>query len=245
MKHIVPLSGGKDSTALALWLAEACSWRDYTYIFNETGDDFDDLQCHLASLSTRLGKPIERVGCGKTLNELIQIQNALPSFRMRWCTRMLKIEPTLAYLRKNSPAVVYVGLRADEEERDGIYGDIPGITFEYPFRTSGWTVDDVWRYLGNRNQTIPPRTNCRRCYDQQLREWWELWKSEPKVWAEAEQQEAMTGHTFRSPQRDTWPASLVQLREKFDTGAIPRGVDLQIPMFGEVTQFTRCRVCSL
>jgi hypothetical protein len=244
-KYVVPLSGGKDSTAVALYLAEFYSWRNYTYIFNETGDDFDALTAHLLELSQRLGKPIERVGCGKSLNDLIQIQNALPSWRMRWCTRMLKIEPTIAWLRQNAPATVYVGLRADEEERDGIYGDIPGITFEYPLRNLGWGVDEVWRYLGMRQQTIPWRTNCRRCYDQRLSEWWELWKTHKQAWAEAEAQETATGHTFRSPQRDSWPAPLAELRKKFEAGEIPRGVDLQLPMFGEANMQSRCRVCSL
>lgn len=242
--HVVPISGGKDSTALALRLAEV-EPRDYVYIFNETGDDFADLSAHLASLSVKLGKPIERVSSGAKLNELIQIQNALPSWRMRWCTRKLKIEPTLAWLTKNSPATVYIGIRADEQEREGIYGDVPGIAFDYPFQRWGWGIDEVWGYLAEQGQRIPKRTNCRRCYDQRLSEWYDLWRNEPVIYAEAMAQESATGHTFRSPQRDSWPASLKELAEKFAAGEIPRGVELNLSLFDVPEQMARCRVCSL
>ena len=48
---------------------------------------------------------------------LIKQWNALPNWRQRWCTRVLKIEPFAAYLMRHSPARFYVGLRADEEAR--------------------------------------------------------------------------------------------------------------------------------
>ena len=38
MKHIIALSGGKDSTALALRLAEV-EPREYEYVFTPTGDE--------------------------------------------------------------------------------------------------------------------------------------------------------------------------------------------------------------
>jgi hypothetical protein len=242
MRYVVPLSGGKDSTALALRLAETLPG-EYTYIFNETGDDFSDLLIHLEAMSLMLGAPIERVGCGQTLNELIQIQNALPSWRMRWCTRKLKIEPTIAWLKKNSPAVVYVGIRADEANREGIYGDIPGVEFRFPFQEWGWGIDEVWRYLAEKNIRIPRRGNCKRCYGQRLSEWWELWLYHPETYREAEAQEKATGHTFRSPQRDSWPASLEAMRVRFEAGERPRGADLQFSL--ELDQHSPCRVCSL
>ncbi len=40
--HIVGLSGGKDSTAMALWLHEN-EPRDYTYICNETGNELPEM----------------------------------------------------------------------------------------------------------------------------------------------------------------------------------------------------------
>lgn len=243
MIHVVPISGGKDSTALALRLAEV-EPRDYCYIFNETGDDFLELIEHLASLEKKLGKPIERVSSGHTLSSLIQIQQALPSWRMRWCTRMLKIEPTIAWLRAHVPVTSYVGLRADEG-REGIYGDIEGVTHDFPFQRWGWGIDQVWGYLAQRGQRIPKRGNCRRCYDQRLSEWFDLWLDHRDVYEDAMRQESETGHTFRSSGRDSWPASLKALAERFAAGEIPRGTELNLNLFDVPEHMRRCRVCSL
>lgn len=54
----------------------------------------------------------------------------------------------------------------------------------------------------------------------------------------------MTGHTFRSAQRDSWPAALKDLRAKFEAGFKPRGVEDQLAMeFAPET--ASCRVCRL
>jgi hypothetical protein len=76
------------------------------------------------------------------------------------------------------------------------------------------------------------------CFFQKLVEWWDLWKHNPEAYAEGERYEALTGFTFRSPGRDSWPASLKDLRAEFERGRIPRdttGRDLFSTM--------KCRVC--
>lgn len=47
--HVVALSGGKDSTALALRLAET-EPRDYTYVCTPTGDERRVGACRVCSL---------------------------------------------------------------------------------------------------------------------------------------------------------------------------------------------------
>lgn len=239
LRHIVGLSGGKDSTAMALRLAEI-EPREYTYICTPTGNEPAEMVAHWERLECVLGKPIVRLSAG-TLEDLIDEQNALPSHRMRWCTRRLKIEPTIAYLKAHAPAVLYVGLRSDEEERQGIYGDVVS---DFPFRRWGWTEQDVWDYLHHRGVTIPYRTDCEWCYDQTLREWRKLWRDNPASFQRACEKEAQTGHTFRSPSRDTQPAPLVLLGAKFAAGFIPRGDTDQLSIFDAV-ETRKCRVCSL
>lgn len=240
MKHVVGLSGGKDSTAMALRLAEI-EPRDYSYICTPTGNEPAEMQAHWEHLECLLGKPLIRLTAG-TLEQMIDQQNCLPSHRMRWCTRALKIEPTIAYLRANAPALMYVGLRADEETRQGIYGD--EVQSDFPFRRWGWTEHDVLDYLHRRNVSIPYRTDCEWCYDQTLREWRKLWRDNRPSFMRAVEWERRIGNTFRSPSRDTQPAQLVQLGAKFETGYIPRGDTDQMSMF-EAPEFRKCRVCSL
>jgi hypothetical protein len=241
MNHIVGLSGGKDSTALALRLAEV-EPRDYTYICTPTGNEPEEMATHWAHLECLLGQPLMRLNAGTTLEGLIEEQQALPSHRMRWCTRRLKIKPTIDFVTAHQPAVLYVGFRADEDEREGIYGN--EVQSDFPFRRWGWVEQDVWDYLHHRGVTIPYRTDCEWCYDQSLREWRKLWRDNRSSFDRAAAWEARIGHTFRSPSRDTQPAALKFLGTKFEQGFIPRGDTDQLSLLDTPEQ-RKCRVCSL
>lgn len=229
---------------MALRLAET-EPQNYTYVCTPTGDELPEMFEHWRELGELLGKPILPV-MGGTLDGLIAKQNALPNWRQRWCTRMLKIEPYRAWLieqtKHHDEIISYVGLRADEHGRaGGAYSDIPGVTMRFPLREWGWGLSDVWKDLIQRGVTIPQRTDCARCFYQTLGQWWDLYKQHPEIYAEAEQQELDTGHTFRSPGRDTWPAALSELRRLFEDGHIPRGAETNMDLFGRA----QCRVCSL
>lgn len=232
-KHIVGLSGGKDSTALALHLAEV-EPRDYEYICNETGDELPEMVDHWKRLEDLLGKPLVRVRHERDLNQEIEFQNMLPSVFARWCTRILKIEPTIAYMESLPPgSTLYVGLRADEEMRRGLYGE--DILVDFPLRRWGWGLQEVVGYLAQRGVCIPERTDCARCPYQRLGEWRDLYTKHPAVYMHAVGQEKSIGATFRSPGRDTWPADLESLAKEFERGR-------------KLRQYKRadtCRVCSL
>lgn len=233
--HIVGLSGGKDSTALALRLAEV-EPRDYVYLITPTGDELPEMVAHWASLEVLLGKPLTRVTNG-TLASWIEEFGALPNHRQRWCTRLLKIEPTIAFLARHAPAVNYVGLRSDEPERVGIYGSTQS---RFPLREWGWDKARVLGYLSERGISIPVRTDCARCYAQRLIDWKRLLVKHPALYESAVADEATTGRTFRSPKRDTWPADLTALRTEFESGRKVRGEPED-----ENENEGACRVCSL
>lgn len=233
MKHVVGLSGGKDSTALALRLAEI-EPREYEYICNETGNELPEMQQHWARLEQMLGAPIKRVRYKKDLRDTIRQMNMLPSVFGRWCTRVLKIEPTIEYMAALPPgSVLYVGLRADEEERKGLFGE--DIAVRFPMREWGWREADVWAYLDQRGVCIPKRTDCAWCPYQRLGEWRDLYQQHPALYAEGVAMEAEIGATFRSPGRDTWPADLQSLAGEFAKGRKLR----------EFKRNQSCRVCTL
>lgn len=233
MKHIVGLSGGKDSTALALRLAEV-EPRKYIYICNETGNELPDMKAHWDNLENILGEPIQRVRHARSLIEEIEKINMLPNVFARWCTIRLKIEPTLDYF-ESLPAgsTLYVGLRADEMERKGLYGE--DITVRFPMREWNWNEKDVWDYLNSKSICIPKRTDCALCPYQRLGEWRDLYENYPDLYAEGVALEKKIGHTFRSPGRDNWPANLELLSKEFDAGRKLR----------EYKRKDTCRVCSL
>lgn len=232
-KHVVGLSGGKDSTALALRLAEV-EPRDYEYICNETGNELPEMRDHWKRMEDLLGKPLIRVRHSTDLAGTIEQENMLPNVFSRWCTRILKIEPTIAYMESLPDySTLYVGLRADEESRRGLYGE--DINIRFPMREWGWGEADVWRYLDERGICIPERTDCAWCPYQRLGEWRSLYFNHRAIYMQGIEIEKRRGHTFRSPGRDAWPADLESLAKEFDSGRKLR----------EYKRATTCRVCSL
>lgn len=202
MNHIVALSGGKDSTAMALRLREIEPDTDFRFVITPTGAELPPMEAHWRKLEGLLGKPLTVVSPG-------------------W---MLKIIPYLAWLQNQFPAVSYVGLRADEEGRTGMETDDLGLLFQtrFPLREWGWGICEVLGYLDKRGVTVPDRTDCDRCYHQTLHEWWVLWREYPERWASAVEDEDRTRHTYRSEQRDTWPASLRELAKAFEERGEPK-----------------------
>lgn len=248
MKYVVALSGGKDSTALAIRLAEVEPRDDYHYVITPTANEPPEMFVHWNKLSVLLGKPLTIVVNPRGLNGLIHDQQAIPNWRQRWCTRMLKLVPYAEWLSKNTPCVSHVGLRADEEEREGgNFLDVPGVQQRFPLREWGWGVADVVEYLKEKEISIPKRTDCLVCFFQRLIEWWEFWHSAyvlalpeyRSAWDMGEMQEQTIGHTFRSETRDTWPASMNGLRNEFEKGRKPK--DTRKDPLNQM----KCRVCSL
>ena len=205
---------------MAIWLAEN-EPRDYDYICTPTGNEPPAMIDHWLKLGKLLGKPIKPVTMGKSLTGLCEIQNCLPNFRMRWCTRMLKIVPFQRYIMEHLPCTLYVGIRADEV-REGVDHDMELlVSTRYPLAEVGMDLQGVVAYLKCRGIEIPERTDCELCFFQTLWEWYVLWRDRPDSFWEGIRLEDLTGHTFRSEQRDSWPASLRQLGTLFALGMIP------------------------
>lgn len=241
--HVVGLSGGKDSVCLALMLQER-EPRPYTYIYTPTGNELPEMVLHMRKIELLLGQPIRSITNG-TLAGTIRQQQMIPNFRSRWCTRILKLVPASQFYRQYAPVVAYVGLRADEDEREGLRpgGDSASIKTDavqdFPFQRWGVELPEVRQYLADRGIEIPERTDCGWCFWQKLGEWYNLWQQYPQVYAEGEAIEKEFGHTFRSDKRDTWPASLEGLRLRFEAGDIPeRSLKMMEKRRG------MCRVCA-
>lgn len=231
-QNIVALSGGKDSTAMALLLADR--GEDFVCLFTPTGNELPEVRQHI----DRLCKYIDRrlvILKNKSLGWWIEFYNGLPNWRMRWCTRQIKIEPCIVYLLFHPGSTLNVGLRADEPLREGLYG--PYAEYRYPLREAEMSIEDVLAYIQRHEGVkVPVRTDCAVCPYQRLGEWYVLWRDLPEEYEQGIAWEDQTGHTFRSPSRDTWPASLRELRDEFKSGRIPKSLpDTDGP--------EACRVC--
>lgn len=224
---------------MAVRLRELEPDQDFLFVITPTGNELPPMIDHWCLLQKLLGSlvPISTVG----LVSEIERQNAIPNWRMRWCTRSIKIEPYARFLQSIAPCVSYVGLRADEPDREGgDYSEVSNVEMRFPLRDWGWKRADVLSYLDAKGIVVPARTDCALCFFQRLGEWWDLWRDYPEKFEEGVRLEEMTGHTFRSDGRDSWPASLRDLRAAFESGRIPRD-RVQPSLFEQ----SKCRVCRL
>lgn len=240
MRHIVALSGGKDSTCLALALNEM-EPENYIYVCTPTGDELPEMDDHWNKLEDTLGKEILRITdpTYTTIYDLIEHFQALPNYHQRWCTRILKIEAIQSFYNSIKPAIVYVGLRADEKNRKGNTLLDADIQQRYPLQEWGWGIKEVWQFLNDRNIQIPRRTDCAMCFYQRIGEWWMLWDEYPECFQRISNLEDKIGHTLMTPgKHKIWPHKLSNLAIEFEKGRMPREIKA-----GERKEI--CRVCSL
>lgn len=105
--NVLGISGGKDSTALAVYMRDRVP--DMHYYFCDTGEELEETYDYLGKLENFLGKPITRLNPDRPFSHYLKIyNNYLPSPRMRWCTAKLKIEPFERWLNSEFPGTNYV-----------------------------------------------------------------------------------------------------------------------------------------
>jgi len=212
VRHILSLSGGKDSTALAIYLHDRIP--DLEYAFCDTGEELPETYDYLDKLEVFLGKKITRLNPDRPFEHYLQIfRGVLPDPRTRWCTRKLKIEPFERFIG-DAPCINYIGIRADEAHRKGYISTKPNITARYPFVEEGIFKEDVVRILEESGLGLPAyydwrsRSGCYFCFFQQRIEWVGLLETHPDLYAQAMQYEqdkedAETGNQYTWSQRES------------------------------------------
>jgi hypothetical protein len=217
VRHILSLSGGKDSTALALYMRDRVP--EMEYVFCDTKKELKETYRYLEKLGVHLGKPIISIAPDVGFDDLLtQRRNFLPSPQVRWCTEYLKIKPFERYIG-DEQVVMYIGIRADEPHRKGYISTKPNIQPRFPFVDDGIRLPDVRRILDDSGLGIPEyyqwrsRSGCYFCFYQQRREWVGLLETHPELFELAknyERTDPVTGERY------TWVQgqSLSQLAEK-------------------------------
>ncbi|MBN7441385.1 phosphoadenosine phosphosulfate reductase family protein [Mycobacteroides abscessus subsp. abscessus] len=187
-RHVLGISGGKDSAALAIYLRDKVPQMEY--FFCDTGSELPETYEFLSRLETALGKPIARLNSERGFDHWLQVyQGTLPSAQIRWCTKNLKIRPLEAWLG-DTPAVSYVAIRADEN-RLGYVSTKPNIRTTFPFREDGIDKAGVMRILDESGVGLPDyyewrtRSGCYFCFFQRKHEWVGLADRHPDLFKKA------------------------------------------------------------
>ena len=188
VRHIMGLSGGKDSTALAILLHKEIP--DIEYFFCDTQKELPETYEYLERIKARFGLKINYLSSERGFDFWLDMYGGyLPSPRTRWCTRKLKIEPLEKFIGDDE-AVSYVGIRADED-REGYVSTKPNIKPVFPFKERGLVKADIYRLLEESGIGLPDyyrwrsRSGCFFCFFQRKYEWVKLAEVHPSLFAEA------------------------------------------------------------
>jgi len=94
VRHILGLSGGKDSAALAVFMRRQYPDLKLEYFFCDTGQELEETYDFLERLEARLNITIQRLQAERGFDHWLDVYGGLlPSPKMRWCTKQLKIAP--------------------------------------------------------------------------------------------------------------------------------------------------------
>ena len=156
LRHVLGISGGKDSAALAIYLRTHYPELDLEYYFMDTGKELDETYQFIADLEVFLGKKVARLEAAKDSpldpfdHFLAMYGGYLPSAQARWCTRKLKLEPFEQMFVGDEPTISYVAIRGDED-REGYISHKPNIQTVFPFRRNMWSKDVISLVLATEN----------------------------------------------------------------------------------------------
>jgi 3'-phosphoadenosine 5'-phosphosulfate sulfotransferase (PAPS reductase)/FAD synthetase len=196
VRHLLGLSGGKDSSALAIYMRDRVP--EMEYFFADTGAELPETLAYIDLLEDYLGKPIVKLNAERSFDHYLKMNgNFLPTTKTRWCTSELKIRPFEEYVG-NDTAITYVAIRADEAHRKGYLSTKPNISARYPFIEDEKTKEDITNILERSGLGKPgyydwgrTRSGCYFCFFQQKAEWVHLADKYPDLFEKAKEYEQM------------------------------------------------------
>jgi 3'-phosphoadenosine 5'-phosphosulfate sulfotransferase (PAPS reductase)/FAD synthetase len=202
------MSGGKDSTALALHMRDRIPQMEY--VFCDTEKELTETYEYLNQVEAFLGKKIIRLNAKAGFDHWLEVFGGyLPSPQMRWCTKYLKLKPFEDFVA-DDPVISYVGLRADED-RVGYISTKSNITAVFPFKEDGIGYSGVMQILEDSGIGLPPylkwgrtHSGCYFCFFQRPIEWVRLLETHPDQFDQAQTYEKISdeaGKTFTWVQR--------------------------------------------
>ena len=158
INHVLGISGGKDSAALAIYMSKNYPALNINYYTCDTGKELNETYELIDRLNSVLGKKItiynsldlENSPLNNPFDHFLAVYGGyLPSPNSRWCTNKLKLQP----FEKNigdEPTISYVGIRGDEN-REGYISKKENIQTIFPFRKNIWSEDVIKKFLSNEN----------------------------------------------------------------------------------------------
>ncbi len=220
MKHVVSLSGGKDSTAMLLMMLDRGMPIDYV-VFVDTTKEFPQVYRHLDKLEKYIS-PLKTTKLsfdydyyfgqriltrGKNKGER---GYGFPSIRSRWCTALKRDAIRKFYRSLDDEITEYIGIAYDERRR---IKDKPNAV--YPLVEWGVTEKMALEYCYSKGfdweglYEVIPRTGCYCCPFISIKGLETIYRNFPDLWEKMRNMQKIAKNKFRIDY------SIFDLEEKF------------------------------
>jgi len=228
--NVVSFSGGR-SSAYLVYLTQALGM-NCSYIFMDTGAEHPatykfirdlvqhwgiNLICLRVKYNPELGVgnsysivPVADIGPDYEPWRGMLTKYGAPSVQSPYCTSRMKTEPHDKYCNDVFGAgnyITWLGIRADEPQREGYLSSKPTIKTCFPFKEDGLVRDDIINILNESGLGLPKyyewrsRSGCYFCFYQKKIEWIGLQENHPELFEAAKSYEKTDEKTGK---RYTW-----------------------------------------
>lgn len=216
---VISFSGGKDSSAMLVYLCEKYPSIKKHLVWADTGFEHEGLFEWNKKIASKFNLAVHRVANpNKTLLEMVERRKIFPSPKCRQCTSNLKRGPIETWVRQNVRSkniIMCSGLRAEESRQRAKLEPVKIDTSMtnskrevYDFLPiHHWQESEVKDFLKNSGVDLHPcydylsRLSCRVCIFNQKRELQSIKTNDPEAFNAICELEEKIGFTFRSEGR--------------------------------------------
>lgn len=236
MLHIVQFSGGAASALVAKIVSDEFGKENTILLFHDTKAEHSDAYRFRRQISQFIGVPITEMSDGRSLWELIDDHNCLPSFHIPFCTDELKLRPAEKYLQQFNPSeyILYNGFGLDEWQRvqravarsEALGRIVKSPLFEKRINNAKEIIRNDWKICLPEPYKNLKHNNCIPCFKAGLGHFHKCWKYYPIEFQLAVEKEKQVGHTvFKDccleEYAEIWKRKSNQLELEFDDYSIP------------------------
>lgn len=198
MKHVVGFSGGAASAVVAEIVSKAHPGNT-VLLFHDTKTEPDDNERFRREVADYLGLPITERSDGRDIWGVFEDEGYLGNGRNTMCSRILKQELSMKYMKENQPATLYVGFTVDEWRRQqrlhakylhaGVPTGFPLIDLKMGKEECLHRVETCWGIRPPQLYEWAEHANCIPCIKGKKAYWGLIYMFEREAWERAVQAE--------------------------------------------------------
>jgi hypothetical protein len=205
VKHIVGYSGGAASAVVAKIVKDKYP-DDTILLFHDTMTEPEDNKRFREEFASFIDAEIIDKSDGRNIWQVFEDEGYLGNGRNTMCSRILKQELSLEYLKKSQPAILYIGFTMEEHMRaqrvtarymkHGIEVKFPLIEQKITKEECHHRIENCWNIRTPKNYEWAEHANCIPCIKGKKAYWGLIYMFEREAWQVASDYEEKFGQTI-------------------------------------------------